>query len=431
MSMTFADLALSQPLLSALAEEGYTSPTPIQAQSIPFLLQGRDLLGMAQTGTGKTAAFALPLLHRLAQTPRPAPKNGARVLVLAPTRELVSQIADGFESFGRYLKPRVTTIFGGVAQMHQVNALKDGVDIIVAAPGRLLDLVEQGLCDLSQLEALVLDEADQMLDMGFAKPIERIVATLPKERHTVLLSATMPKSIAALAESLLRDPARVEIAPPSTTVDRIEQSVMFLDAANKKDALLSLLQTPGMGQAVVFTLQKNIANEVCAFIAEAGITAEALHGNKSQGQRERALEAFRSGEAQVLVATDIAARGIDVDTVTHVFNHDLPSLPESYVHRIGRTGRAGRSGYAITLCDAEQRAWLHDVEREIGRALDVHTDHPWHSDTARNSTLRAPVLGGGPVKKVKPPPPKRERKVWSEEEKEASHTSAQQAKTQG
>ncbi|MFT8418813.1 MAG: DEAD/DEAH box helicase [Acetobacter sp.] len=428
MSMTFADLALTQPLLNALAEEGYTNPTPIQAQSIPFLLQGRDLLGMAQTGTGKTAAFALPLLHRLAQTPRPAPKNGARVLVLAPTRELVSQIADGFENFGRYLKPRVTTIFGGVAQMHQVNALKDGVDIIVAAPGRLLDLVEQGLCDLSQLEALVLDEADQMLDMGFAKSIERLVATLPVERHTVLLSATMPKSIAALAENLLRDPAKVEIAPPSTTVDRIEQSVMFMDAGHKKEALLSLLQTPGMGQAVVFTLQKNIANEVCAFITEAGITAEALHGNKSQGQRERALEAFRNGTAQVLVATDIAARGIDVDTVTHVFNHDLPSLPESYVHRIGRTGRAGRSGFAITLCDAEQRAWLHDVEREIGRVLDVQTEHPWHSDDAQNSTMRAPVLGGGPVKKVKPPPPKRERKVWTEEEKAAAREAAQHAK---
>lgn len=428
MSMTFADLNLTQPLLDALAEAGYTNPTPIQAQSIPLLLQGRDLLGMAQTGTGKTAAFALPLLHRLAQTPRPAPKNGARVLVLAPTRELVSQIADGFENFGRYLKPRVTTIFGGVAQMHQVNALQDGVDIIVAAPGRLLDLVEQGLCDLSQLEALVLDEADQMLDMGFAKPIERIVATLPRERHTVLLSATMPKSIAALAQSLLRDPAKVEIAPPSTTVDRIEQSVMFLDSANKKDALLSLLQTPDMGQAVVFTLQKNIANEVCAFITEAGITAEALHGNKSQGQRERALEAFRSGAAQVLVATDIAARGIDVDTVTHVFNHDLPSLPESYVHRIGRTGRAGRSGFAITLCDAEQRAWLHDVEREIGRALVVQADHPWHSDAAQNSTMRAPVLGGGPVKQEKPPQQKRERKVWTEEEKAAARAAAQQAK---
>ncbi|MFT9016064.1 MAG: DEAD/DEAH box helicase [Acetobacter sp.] len=423
MSLTFADLALAPPLLSALAEEGYTTPTPIQAQSIPLLLQGRDLLGMAQTGTGKTAAFALPLLHRLAMAPRPAPANGARVLVLAPTRELVSQIADGFESFGRHLKPRVTTIFGGVSQMHQVNALKDGVDIIVAAPGRLLDLVEQGLCDLSQLEALVLDEADQMLDMGFAKPIERIVATLPSDRHTVLLSATMPKSIAALAESLLRDPAKVEIAPPSTTVDRIEQSVMFVNAADKKAALLELLRTPDMGQAVVFTLQKNIANEVCTFITEAGITAEALHGNKSQGQRERALDAFRSGAAQVLVATDIAARGIDVDTVTHVFNHDLPSLPESYVHRIGRTGRAGRNGFAITLCDAEQRAWLRDVEREIGRALIVQADHPWHSDEAQNSTMRPPVLGGGPVKQVKPQK-KRERKVWTEEEKNAARAAA-------
>ncbi|OUJ15236.1 DEAD/DEAH box helicase [Acetobacter sp. DsW_063] len=423
MTMTFADLSLAEPVLRALAEEGYVKPTPIQAQSIPMLLEGRDLLGMAQTGTGKTAAFALPLLHRLAQSPRPAPAGGARVLVLAPTRELVSQIADGFESFGRHLDINVTTIFGGVSQFHQVNAMKDGVDIIVAAPGRLLDLIEQGLCDLSQLEALVLDEADQMLDMGFAKPIERIVATLPKDRHTLLFSATMPKSIAALAESLLRDPAKVEIAPPSTTVDRIEQSVMFLDAANKKDALLTLLRTPGMGQAVVFTLQKNIANEVCAFIVEAGITAEALHGNKSQGQRERALDAFRSGDAQVLVATDIAARGIDVDTVTHVFNHDLPSLPESYVHRIGRTGRAGRAGFAVTLCDAEQRAWLHAVEREIGRALIVHEDHEWHSEDARNSTMRPPVLGGGPVKQIKPQKT-RERKVWTEEEKQAARIAA-------
>ncbi|HEY1857616.1 DEAD/DEAH box helicase [Acidocella sp.] len=426
MPMTFADLSLVPPLLQALAEEGYTNPTPIQAQSIPMLLEGRDMLGMAQTGTGKTAAFALPLLHRLAVAPRPAPKGGARVLVLAPTRELVSQIADGFESFGRHLQPRVTTIFGGVSQFHQVNALKAGVDIIVAAPGRLLDLINQGLCDLSQLEALVLDEADQMLDMGFAKPIERIVATLPKDRHTLLFSATMPKSIAALAESLLRDPAKVEIAPPSTTVDRIEQSVMFIDAADKKAALLAQLRTPGIGQAVVFTLQKNIANEVCAFITEAGLTAEALHGNKSQGQRERALDAFRTGTVQVLVATDIAARGIDVDTVTHVFNHDLPSLPESYVHRIGRTGRAGRSGFAITLCDAEQRAWLHAVEREIGRALIVQADHQWHSEAARNSTMRPPVLGGGPVKEVKPPK-QRERKVWTEEEKLAARAAARTA----
>jgi len=426
MTMTFADLALAPLLLQALAEEGYDSPTPIQAQSIPMLLQGRDMLGMAQTGTGKTAAFALPLLHRLAADPRPAPRGGARVLVLAPTRELVSQIAAGFQSFGRHLSLRVTTIFGGVSQFHQVNALEAGVDIIVAAPGRLLDLIEQGLCDLSALEALVLDEADQMLDMGFARPIERIVATLPKDRHTLLFSATMPKSIAALAESLLNDPASVEIAPPSTTVERIEQSVMFLDAADKKAALLALLRTPEIGQAVVFTLQKNIANEVCAFISEAGIPAEALHGNKSQGQRERALDAFRAGDVQVLVATDIAARGIDVDTVTHVFNHDLPSLPESYVHRIGRTGRAGRSGFAITLCDAEQRAWLHDVEREIGRSLTVRADHQWHCEVARHSTKRAPILGGGPAKQVKPQK-ERVRKVWTEEEKLAARTAARAA----
>jgi len=426
MTMTFADLSLAPFLLQALAEEGYASPTPIQAQSIPMLLQGRDMLGMAQTGTGKTAAFALPLLHRLAADPRPAPKGGARVLVLAPTRELVSQIAAGFESFGRHIKPNVTTIFGGVSPFHQINALKAGVDIIVATPGRLLDLIDQGACDLSGLEALVLDEADQMLDMGFAKPIERIVEALPKDRHTLLFSATMPKSITALAESLLRDPAHVEIAPPSTTVERIEQSVMFMDAADKKAALLDLLRTPEIGQAVVFTLQKNIANEVCAFISEAGITAEALHGNKSQGQRERALDAFRAGTVQVLVATDIAARGIDVDTVTHVFNHDLPSLPESYVHRIGRTGRAGRSGYAITLCDAEQRAWLHDVEREIGRALTVRHDHPWHCEVARHSTKRAPVLGGGPVKQAKPQKV-RERKVWTEEEKLAARKAAKVA----
>jgi ATP-dependent RNA helicase RhlE len=423
MPITFADLFLAPTLLRALAEEGYAKPTPIQAQSIPMLLEGRDVLGMAQTGTGKTAAFALPLLHRLAEAPRPAPKGGARILVLAPTRELVSQIADGFERFGRHMEPCVTTIFGGVSQLHQVNALKSGVDIIVATPGRLLDLIDQGLCDLSQLEALVLDEADQMLDMGFAKPIERIIATLPKDRHTLLFSATMPKSITALAESLLRDPAKVEIAPPSTTVDRIEQSVMFMDAADKKVALLELLRAPEIGQAVVFTLQKNIANEVCAFIVEAGITAEALHGNKSQGQRERALDAFRTGTVQVLVATDIAARGIDVETVTHVFNHDLPSLPESYVHRIGRTGRAGRSGFAVTLCDAEQRAWLHGVEREIGRTLTVHDDHAWHSEAARNSTLRAPVLGGGPAKTIKPVKT-RERKVWTEEEKLAARATA-------
>ena len=423
MTMTFADLHLAPPLLRALAEEGFATPTPIQARSIPILLEGRDMLGLAQTGTGKTAAFALPLLYRLEQASHTAPLRGARVLVLAPTRELVAQIATGFSTLGRHLNPSVTTIFGGVSQLHQVNALASGIDIVVATPGRLLDLIGQGLCDLSQLEALVLDEADQMLDMGFAKSIERIVATLPRARHTMLFSATMPKAIVSLAENLLRDPVTVEIAPPSTTVDRIEQSVMFIDAADKQAALLALLRTPDMGQAVVFTLQKTIASAVCATVTEAGITAEALHGNKSQGQRERALEAFRAGAVQVLVATDIAARGIDVDTVTHVINYDLPSLAESYVHRIGRTGRAGRSGVAITLCDAEQRAWLRSVEQEIGRPLTVHADHRWHSETARNSTLRPPVLGGGPVKEIKPQQ-KQERRIWTDAEKAAARAAA-------
>ncbi|MGI3776900.1 MAG: DEAD/DEAH box helicase [Janthinobacterium lividum] len=428
MTTTFADLALAPSLMRALTEAGYVTPTPIQARSIPLLLEGRDVLGVAQTGTGKTAAFALPLLHRLAAHPRPAPRGGARVLVLAPTRELVSQIAEGFETLGKHMKLRVTTIFGGVGQRPQADALRHGVDVVVAAPGRLLDLIGQGLCNLSQLEALVLDEADQMLDMGFAKPIERIVATLPKDRHTLLFSATMPKSIAALAANLLRDPARVEVAPPSTPIERIEQSVMFVDAADKKTALLAQLRAPGVGQAVVFTLQKNIANEVCAFIAAAGLRAEALHGNKSQGQRERALDAFRAGTVQVLVATDIAARGIDVETVTHVFNHDLPNLAESYVHRIGRTGRAGRSGTAVTLCDSEQRAWLRDVEREIGRALPVHADHQWHSEAARHSTMRPPVLGGGsPARKPRPQPAAREHRVWTEEEKRAARAAARAA----
>ena len=426
MSTTFADFALAPALLRGLADQGYVEPTPIQARSIPFLLDGRDVLGLARTGTGKMAAFVLPLLHRLAAAPRPTPVRGARILVLAPTRELVSQIADAFETFGRYLQPRVATIFGGVSPFAQIKALETGLDVVVAAPGRLLDLIDQDQCDLSRLEALVLDEADQMLDMGFAKPIERIVASLPTNRQTLLFSATMRKVIAALAENLLRDPAIVEIAPPATTASGVEQSVMFLDAAHKKQALLELLQTPGIGQAVVFTLQKNIANEVCAFITEAGIAAEALHGNRSQGQRERALDAFRTGAVQVLVATDIAARGIDVDAVTHVFNHDLPSLPESYVHRIGRTGRAGRSGVAVTLCDADQRAWLRDVEREIGHTLTVRADHRWHCEKARNSTLRPPVPGGAPVKDIKPQQ-KRERKVWTEAEKAAARAAASTA----
>jgi ATP-dependent RNA helicase RhlE len=392
---SFADLHLSEPLLRALAEEGYTEPTPIQLGSIPHLLAGRDLLGLAQTGTGKTAAFALPILHRLAERRVQPPLRGARVLVLAPTRELASQIDDSFAAYARHMRLSHTVIFGGVGQGRQVEAIKRGVDVLVAAPGRLLDLMGQGYVDLSQLEVLVLDEADRMLDMGFVRDIRRIVATLPQDRQTLMFSATMPKSIAELSASMLRNPARVEVTPPSTTVERVRQLVMFVDGGSKKPAIEMLVKSPKVTRAVVFTLMKHEANKVAEHLTKAGIVAEAIHGNKSQGARERAMTGFRTGAVKVLVATDIAARGIDVDDVSHVFNYDLPNVPESYVHRIGRTGRAGREGWAVSLCDAEQRAWLRDIEREIGQPVPVFADHPYHSEAAANSTMRPPVLGGG------------------------------------
>ncbi|NHN84912.1 DEAD/DEAH box helicase [Acetobacter musti] len=392
---TFADLKLAEPLLRALNEEGYTTPTPIQAQSIPYLLHGRDLLGLAQTGTGKTAAFALPILqHILTHRHAPTPK-GARVLVLAPTRELASQIDASFKAYARHMKFSHAVIFGGVGQGRQVEAMRRGVDVLVAAPGRLLDLMGQGHIDLHSLEILVLDEADRMLDMGFVRDIRRIVAALPRERQTLLFSATMPRSISELANSLLRDPATVEVTPPSSTVDRIRQAVMFVEQDKKKDALLLLMNSPKVARAVVFTLMKHEANKVSEFLNKNDISAEAIHGNKSQGARERAMSGFRSGSVKVLVATDIAARGIDVDDVSHVFNYDLPNVPESYVHRIGRTARAGREGWAVSFCDPEQRAWLRDIEKTIGKNVPVVRDHPYHSDAAENSTMRPPVLGGG------------------------------------
>ncbi|GAJ28414.1 DEAD/DEAH box helicase [Acidomonas methanolica] len=392
---SFADLNLAEPIQRALVEEGYTTPTPIQAGAIPHLLQGRDLLGLAQTGTGKTAAFALPILDYLLRNPRRAPAKGARVLVLAPTRELAAQIDDSFKTYGRHMKLRHAVIFGGVGQGRQVEAMRNGVDVLTAAPGRLLDLIGQGFIDLSGLEILVLDEADRMLDMGFIRDIRKIVALLPEKRQTLLFSATMPVTIEDLAASLLRDPARVEVTPPASTVDRIRQAVMFVESENKKAATLMLVDNPKVVRAVVFTLMKHEANKVAEFLNKNGITAEALHGNKSQGARERAMSGFRGGSIRVLVATDIAARGIDVDDVTHVFNYDLPNVPESYVHRIGRTARAGREGWAVSLCDPEQRAWLRDIEKTIGKPVTVVTDHPYHSEAAQFSTLRPPVLGGG------------------------------------
>ena len=392
---SFADLGLNPKLLAALAREGYTTPTPIQTQAIPLLLAGRDLLGLAQTGTGKTAAFLLPILHKLAARRRPAAPRCANVLILAPTRELASQIAQSIAAYGRNLGATHTVVFGGVSQFHQVAAMRRGVDFLVATPGRLLDLIDQGHIDLSKTDTLVLDEADHMLDMGFVKPIRQAVAMLPTDRQTLLFSATMPDTIASLAGSLLRNPARVEVTPQATAVERIGQSVMFTDAKNKLPLLKMLVKPPEVSRAIIFTLTKHTANKVAEALTEAGSPAEAIHGNKSQGQRERALAGFKSGAVRVLVATDIASRGIDVDDVSHVFNYDLPNVAESYVHRIGRTARAGRDGLAVTLCEPEHRAWLHAIERTIGQAVPVISDHPYHSEAARLSTMKPPVMGGG------------------------------------
>ena len=391
----FADLMLAKPLQQAIAEAGYTEPTPIQAASIPYLLDGRDLLGLAQTGTGKTAAFALPTLQYLYENPRAPTPRTTRVLILAPTRELASQIDESYKTYARHIKIRHTVIFGGVGQGRQVEAMRRGVDVVTAAPGRLLDLIGQGHIDLSALEILILDEADRMLDMGFVREIKRIISLLPKKRQTVLFSATMPKEIDELAHSLLHNPAKVEVSPPSSTVERIDQSVMFVRSEDKKASILHLLKTRSVPRAVIFTLMKHEANKVADFLNAEGIRSEAIHGNKSQGARERAMSGFREGTVRVLVATDIAARGIDVNDVSHVFNYDLPNVAESYVHRIGRTARAGREGCAISLCDAEQRAWLRDIEKLIGKSIPVLSDHPHHSNEAQNSQLRPPVLGGG------------------------------------
>ncbi len=392
---TFADLDLNPKLLEALTEQGYTTPTPIQAQAIPLLLKGQDLLGLAQTGTGKTAAFLLPILHRLAAKHRKAPPRCANVLILAPTRELASQIDQSIAAYGQNLGMTHTVVFGGVSQFHQVNAMAKGVDFLIATPGRLLDLIGQGHIDLGETYVLVLDEADQMLDMGFVKPIRQAVALMPVERQTLLFSATMPTAIATLAGSLLRNPARVEVTPPSTTVARIGQTVMFTDAENKLALIQLLVKAPEVSRAIIFTLTKSTANKVAEALTNAGSPAEAIHGNKSQGQRERALAGFKSGAVPVLVATDLASRGIDVDDVSHVFNFDMPNIPESYVHRIGRTARAGREGLAVSLCEPEHRAWLHAIERTIGQPVPMSTDHPYHSEAARLSTMRPPVLGGG------------------------------------
>ena len=373
--MTFRDLGLIAPILSALEEQGYTRPSPIQEKAIPPALEGRDVLGCAQTGTGKTCAFAAPILQRLSAAP--VKGRPIRALILTPTRELAIQIGDSFQAYGSHLSLRHAVIFGGVGQNPQVEALNRGVDILVATPGRLMDLHDQGFVHLEQLEIFVLDEADRMLDMGFIHDVKKILKWLPARKQTMLFSATMPPEIADLVNSLLRSPVRVAVDPVSSPVEAIRQSVYFVDKGNKTRLLAQLIQELAVKNALVFTRTKHGANKVARELSKYGITAAAIHGNKSQTARQQALADFRAGKLQALVATDIAARGLDIEELSHVFNYNLPEVPETYVHRIGRTGRAGRGGAAIAFCDFGEKPLLRDIEKLIGKQLPVVEDHPY------------------------------------------------------
>jgi len=386
--MLFKELSLIEPLLRALETEGYEQPTPIQEEAIPIVLGRRDLLGCAQTGTGKTAAFALPMLQLLAANQHNA-KGGTRpirALILTPTRELAIQIGESFTAYGRNLPLRNYVIFGGVGQTPQTDALRRGTDVLIATPGRLLDLMKQGHVNLRDIEIFVLDEADRMLDMGFIHDVKKVIAKLPTKRQTLFFSATMPAEISSLANSILTNPERVEVTPVSSTAENVEQAVYFVDKQNKKHLLVHLLKDHSIRSALVFTRTKHGANKVAADVAKAGFSAEAIHGNKSQNARQAALSNFKSGRTRVLVATDIAARGIDIDELSHVVNYELPNIPETYVHRIGRTGRAGASGIAVSFCEAEELAYLKDIQKLTGQLVPVIAEHPYAAE------LRAPSL---------------------------------------
>ena len=394
--MTFNELNLSSPVLRAVAQAGYESPSPIQAAAIPPVLAGRDLMGCAQTGTGKTAAFALPMLDRLTAS-APRKKGAIRALILTPTRELALQIGESFEAYGKYLTLRSTVIFGGVGQAPQVAALKKGVDILIACPGRLNDLVGQGLLDLSNIEIFVLDEADRMLDMGFVHDVKKVIAKLPRQRQNLMFSATMPKEIEQLAAGILHDPAFVKVDPVSSTVDRIQQSLYFVEKGNKKFLLPWLIKNlkPEVVNALVFSRTKHGADKIAKDLNKQGIPAAAIHGNKSQTARVTALEDFKAGKTRVLVATDIAARGIDISELSHVFNYDLPEVPETYVHRIGRTARAGADGTAVSFCAPEEKEYLAGIEKLNRRQIPVVSGHPWDG-------VPAPVKAAPPVRGKKP-----------------------------
>jgi ATP-dependent RNA helicase RhlE len=381
--LLFENLNLIEPILKALKTEGYTNPTPIQEQAIPVVLNGRDLLGCAQTGTGKTAAFAIPILQilhgqKVQRGPRPI-----KALILTPTRELAIQIGESFMAYGEHTGLSHLVVFGGVSQVPQVNALRYGIDILIATPGRLLDLINQRHISLQNIDMFVLDEADRMLDMGFIHDVNKVIAKLPSNRQTLFFSATMPPEISRLADTILDNPVKVEVTPVSSTVDKIEQQVFFVEKANKTSLLMHLLKDASIKTALVFTRTKHGADKVAKHLNRENISADAIHGEKSQTSRQRALQMFKTGQIRVLVATDIAARGIDINELSHVINFELPNVPESYVHRIGRTGRAGASGIAYSFCDAEERAYLKDITKVIGQSIPVTEEHPYHSTNGR------------------------------------------------
>ena len=376
--MSFENLDLIEPILRALKTEGYEKPTPIQEQAIPIILQRNDLLGCAQTGTGKTAAFAIPIIQLLCATNLPAKgRRKIKALVVTPTRELAIQIGESFSAYGRYAGLKHTVIFGGVGERPQTDALRQGIDILIATPGRLLDLMNQGYIDLRSLELFVLDEADRMLDMGFIHDVKRIIAELPRERQSLFFSATMPSDIVKLSQTILKNPIKVEVTPESTTAEKVEQWMYMVDYADKRSLLLHVLRNPEIVSALVFTRTKHGADKVVQMLQKNGHQAQAIHGNKSQNARQKALSDFKGGKIRVLVATDIAARGIDVDDLTHVINYEIPNIPETYVHRIGRTGRAGQSGIALSFCDNTEILFLRDIQRLISQSIPVVKDHPY------------------------------------------------------
>lgn len=392
--MKFTDLPLIAPIQFAIKEVGYETPTPIQARSIPLLLEGKDLLGIAQTGTGKTAAFSLPIIQRM-DAHRTRPKSlSPRTLVLSPTRELALQIHESFESYGKHTKVKSAVVFGGVGQGPQVSALKAGPDVLVATPGRLMDLYEQGFIKFDQIEVFVLDEADQMLERGFLADVKRIILLLPKKRQNLFFSATMPKEIQDLANGILHHPEKVEITPPAKTADKVEQFVYFVNKDNKLNLLIELLKNNSLYKVLVFVEMKHVANRITDKLQKVGIDAVAIHSDKSQGARQRALEDFKNDRARVLVATDIAARGIDIDNITHVINYDLSHIVENYVHRIGRTARAGATGIAFSFVTPEEKSFLFAIERETRHKITPVTDSPFHSEEA----MKAPVIGVGKAK---------------------------------